>query len=197
MFNNLKHIALAGSLVALTLATPALAKPGGGGGNNGGGNDVTLLNANCNLATGCKFSGNIHDSASAALTQAAYNTTHNPTFTPISLHYLGASNDPFGTVTGGPTGTWSANGFAIDYIAVKSGPAFMLYSVTAGNFDYSTAGLQNGNNTDNPGLSHLAFFGSAVMQGVPEPAAWALLIGGFGFVGFSARRRQAFKTTFA
>jgi hypothetical protein len=26
--------------------------------------------------------------------------------------------------------------------------------------------------------------------GVPEPASWALLIGGFGMVGFAARRRQ-------
>jgi hypothetical protein len=32
---------------------------------------------------------------------------------------------------------------------------------------------------------------------VPEPAQWALLMGGFGIVGFAARRRQAVRVTYA
>lgn len=33
--------------------------------------------------------------------------------------------------------------------------------------------------------------------GVPEPAAWALMIGGFGMVGFKARRRRSTNVVFA
>ena len=36
-----------------------------------------------------------------------------------------------------------------------------------------------------------------VPSGVPEPAAWALMIGGFGVAGLSARRRRNTSVTFA
>jgi hypothetical protein len=32
---------------------------------------------------------------------------------------------------------------------------------------------------------------------VPEPATWAMMIGGFGFVGAASRRRRATTVTFA
>jgi hypothetical protein len=39
---------------------------------------------------------------------------------------------------------------------------------------------------------------TGVPLGVPEPASWAMLIGGFGLVGFAARRRnQAVRVTYA
>ncbi len=44
------------------------------------------------------------------------------------------------------------------------------------------------------GNSHIADFApdnSSFLASVPEPAAWALLIAGFGLVGASARRRKA------
>lgn len=40
--------------------------------------------------------------------------------------------------------------------------------------------------------------GNALALGVPEPAAWGLMIAGFGMVGFaSRRRRQSVRVTFA
>lgn len=36
-----------------------------------------------------------------------------------------------------------------------------------------------------------AYYTGDVQPGVPEPAAWALMIGGFGLVGASLRRRRA------
>lgn len=34
-------------------------------------------------------------------------------------------------------------------------------------------------------------FGERIVAGIPEPASWALMIAGFGLVGFAARRRRA------
>lgn len=55
---------------------------------------------------------------------------------------------------------------------------YVLYSVLA------TQG-------DNPGLSNISFEGQLASGVVPEPASWALLLAGFGMVGFAARRRRA------
>jgi hypothetical protein len=152
---------------------------------------VTIVNPACSLVTGCKFNGNIQGTGTALETQTAYNAVHIPN---ILLNYLGKSDDPFGTVTGTTTGVWSLPGYIVDYIAVKSGPAFMLYSVTPGSMGtFTTAGLQNGENTDLPALSHLAFFGT--VSAVPEPSTWAMMIGGFGLVGGAMRRRSRVKTT--
>jgi len=156
---------------------------------------VTIVNPSCSLSTGCKFNGNINGVGTALETQNAYNAVRDPD---IVLNYLGKSDDPFGTVTGTPSGIWSLPGYMVNYIAVKSGPAFMLYAVTPGSTGtYTTAGLQNGENSDLPGLSHLAFFGT--ISAVPEPSSWAMMIVGVGLVGGTMRRRQKFATrvTFA
>ncbi len=50
-------------------------------------------------------------------------------------------------------------------------------------------------NGSNPGLSDIVFEGSA--PGVPEPAAWALMIAGFGIVGTAMRRRARVESSFA
>ena len=36
-----------------------------------------------------------------------------------------------------------------------------------------------------------AFVEAAVGPGIPEPATWALMIGGFGLTGAALRRRRA------
>ena len=48
----------------------------------------------------------------------------------------------------------------------------------------------------NPSGLRVEFLDSAVTA-VPEPAAWALMIGGFGLVGAASRRRAKVATTFA
>jgi hypothetical protein len=42
---------------------------------------------------------------------------------------------------------------------------------------------------NNPGLSHLDVFDTTV-RSVPEPATWAMMMIGFGAIGFSMRRRS-------
>ena len=54
---------------------------------------------------------------------------------------------------------------------------YVLYSVLA------TQGV-------NPGLSNISFEGRIAGGVVPEPASWALLLSGFGMVGFAARRQR-------
>ncbi len=95
-------------------------------------------------------------------------------------------------------GTWSLPGYNVDYLAVKAGSNFILYklAVPASSGTWSTAGLTNrhGNLLD---LSHLSFFGS-VAGAVPEPATWAMMIGGCGMVGGAMRRRRvSTKVSFA
>jgi len=46
-------------------------------------------------------------------------------------------------------------------------------------------------NAQSLGLNELRVFGTATVQaGVPEPATWAMMIGGFGLVGAAGRRRR-------
>ncbi len=42
----------------------------------------------------------------------------------------------------------------------------------------------------NPGLSHIDLFDTTVGGGVPEPSTWAMLILGFGAIGYSMRKRR-------
>ena len=51
---------------------------------------------------------------------------------------------------------------------------------------YSVLATQGGN----PGLSNISFDGQLAGGTVPEPASWAMLLTGFGLVGFAARRRR-------
>lgn len=159
---------------------------------------VTIVAAKCGSvsdAAGCLFEGNMGNVGDAADAQTQYNALRNPD---IVLDFLGKSDGGFGTVTyddaTNTVGTWSAPGFTIDYLAVKSGPEFVLYKVTDNKWD--TDGLTNKKGT-RQALSHLTFFGTRSVAAVPEPATWAMMIGGFGMVGGSMRYRRRSKSTSA
>jgi PEP-CTERM motif len=51
--------------------------------------------------------------------------------------------------------------------------------------------------TERAGPSGLQTLASVAPGGVPEPAAWALMIAGFGLVGGAVRRRAAVRVTYA
>ena len=170
--------------------------------NTNNGSTVAIIPGSCDSLTdgdnlGCMFSGNIDTSTSGnssyLLAQGAYNAAFDPD---IMLSPL-ATFDSTGT-SGGISltlnaamngGTFTlAPGVDLLYYAVKSGNNFFLYQFT-GTTSFSTDGLQMGNNTEPPTLSHIIFFGD-VTGGVPEPATWAMLLLGLGMVGSSMRRRR-------
>lgn len=82
----------------------------------------------------------------------------------------------------------------IHYFAIKQGDMTKLFYDAAP--ITSASGIQLGDLfPDNPGFSHITFFDSAGGGGstppVPEPATWAMMILGLGFVGAMMRRKQS------
>ena len=103
--------------------------------------------------------------------------------TQFSLTYYDALNAVIGTdifnklTPINPTGPAS---FAFTGVTTNSGSAkvgSVLYTVLA-------------SNGPNPGLADIKFTGE-----VPEPATWALMLLGFGMVGFAMRKRSDVRTT--
>jgi hypothetical protein len=166
---------------------------------------ISVVAANCISvanANGCLFTGNIGNATDAAQTAAAYNLYNNsvPSAQPdIVLNFLGKSDDvpSFGTTTGSTSGSWSTPGYLIDFIAVKAANEFILFKLAAPASSGSWANTAIFNQRGVPqGLSHLTFFGTTDPNDpgggvVPEPSTWAMLLAGFGLVGFAARRRRA------
>ncbi|RSV41626.1 PEP-CTERM sorting domain-containing protein [Sphingomonas sp. ABOLD] len=75
-------------------------------------------------------------------------------------------------------------------MAVKAGNYFSLYKVAdLSSGSWSTMDIPHGKNAKD--LSHIAFFGSAAVAGVPEPATWGMMIAGVGMAGGALRRRRA------
>lgn len=184
---KMRQILIVAAAAATCLAAPATAA-------------TVLVDPMCSLVTGCLFDGNITASAGGQngykAAEAAYNLAKDPD---ISLAAIGEieqgfevvfGGKPVGFITGGVgalSGTWSLPKFRVEYVAVKSSNQFMLYSVGgASSGDWSTTGLLNRQGRQQA-LSHLIFFGTAV----PEPATWAMMLGGFGLAGASMRRRKA------
>jgi len=154
-------------------------------------NAVILETPGCSLVTGCLFTGNAGPNNVDDL-ENAYNSVKDPD---IDLTWLGATGESF-SGNGQLSGTWTFSQ-PVDYLAVKAGNQFMLYfvgGVSSGT--WSTAGLVNPNGNTHPqlGLSHLTFYSglddNGNPQGVPEPASWAMMLGGFGLMGAVLRSKK-------
>lgn len=177
--NAILTLTRAAVLAGMVVATPSMA--------------VTVIGANCISVTnahGCLYSGVLRagTAADAEAKYNLYNNTHLSAGPDIKLNYLFNSDSlgfP-GTISGATSGTWATPGYKVLYIGVNAGPDFALYRLPAflSSGAWSTIEIPHGVNLRE--VRSLAFFGTAV----PEPATWALMIGGFGLVGSSMRRRE-------
>lgn len=137
---------------------------------------------------GCLFERNANEHNANSIAQV-YNAARDPD---ISLNILFDSSNPWpGTITPGDEsntfGTWSLPGYLVQFVAVKADGYFRLYQLAAPASSGSWSTLNIPFSTAPHALSHLDFYTSAA---IPEPASWAMLITGFGFVGGLARRRR-------
>ena len=86
-----------------------------------------------------------------------------------------------------------------DYGEVKWGSPIDLAFGNGGNLHIAlsdtTFGLGKNKLTDKPGTVNATF--DITAPSVPEPATWAMMIGGFGLIGTAMRRRRPIATTFA
>ena len=97
------------------------------------------------------------------------------------------------TGLGTKDGSWDVldDSVKIAFITVKASNRYSLFDVGGVNSgDWTTLGLVN-NGGKQPDVSHISFWTAPTQNMVPEPAAWALMLAGFGLVGFAARRRRA------
>ena len=173
-------LAIAASVLAL--GAPAMAAT------------TTLATSTCTLAVGhpCFFIGNIADTlngnASLIATDNAYNgqSPH-----PTTLLDLAGLPDITDVTTGfganQTSGSYTST-FDITYYAVKAGNQFELFEIApTETINWSTAGLKVGDG-QTPAISHFLVFGPG--GAVPEPASWAMMIGGLALVGGVMRRRR-------
>lgn len=90
----------------------------------------------------------------------------------------------------GTTATYSSSHYDILAYDVKASNQNALYQIMPGVLSGSldSSGILN-HGGQIPAISHADFFGVAA-GGVPEPATWAMMLLGFGGIGFSLRRRS-------
>ncbi len=101
------------------------------------------------------------------------------------------------------SGSSTPYAFAYDNGAINA--SFAAAFVTGANivevfYNNNNAGINAGNGPLMNGPGNLAFNGNVSFDvaGVPEPANWALMIGGFGLAGVAARRRRtSIRVTYA
>ena len=151
------------------------------------GEKISLLTTDCDLTQGCLFSGNDNDPAAIS---RAYVGVFPLRELNLALRWKIEGDD-----VEGASGSWNfADG--VRYISVKAGPEFMLYQLPQGTTfgTWTTAGLDNRRGILHS-VSHVTLWDSPAPASlgaiVPEPAAWALMILGFGGVGALLRRRRS------
>jgi hypothetical protein len=92
--------------------------------------------------------------------------------------------------------SFAANGSVLGSTQITMLSGYNIYNLNGlGNFK----GLTFFDNNDSSGVRYQNFsYNSVVGGGVPEPAAWAMMLAGFGMVGAAMRRRsQSARITFA
>ncbi len=139
------------------------------------------------------------------------------TWNDTDLSYNTGNGSPMNLFLGSPF-TASGETTVSPGISVTAGQLYVAYLTVFGNagpdgtitFDLGTSNPDLGyfvfNNTDNPvgdsSWNYFANFGNArfsatfdAQAAVPEPSTWALMILGFGAMGFAMRRRQKITTS--
>jgi hypothetical protein len=189
-----KSVFLAAGAFIATLSSPASANSA-----------PDVIEASCFTvfgAQGCKFSGVVNSQADADSLELQYNGLNgafNPN-TDIDLQLLakidaGNFGNALSNIVYKPGENGNANeiisatytnpNWIIRYFAIKAGNTAVLFA----NPNPGNSFSWNTNQLDGKGMSHMVFFGSQGVR-VPEPATWALMIGGFGMVGAAMRRRN-------
>lgn len=114
----------------------------------------------------------------------------------------------FPTVTGAEfaiTYTSATNTLTFNYTPGAGDPVIHYFAINQANktfLYYDAAAITSGSISlsglfpNNPGWSHITFFDTGA-PAVPEPATWAMMIGGFGMMGAALRRRQKVAVTYA
>lgn len=210
-------IATSAALALAASGGGALAKSDKSKNNSGGGVTVvktngaapTLASPCVSVLSGCVFSKNDNEMYASTI-QALYNAqapTGAPTIATLAFF---AKSGAGGAGLVGSSGVWTTAA-PVDFVSVKAGDGFFFYQLDkpATSGTWSTAALGGKD------LSHLSFWtglaqkvqavdgggetgGGRGTDGdlsgvapVPEPATWAMLIGGMALVGASLRRRRA------
>jgi len=128
---------------------------------------------------------------------------------PINGHFRYVTIDPITLVAGrsylvaGVSNqdnyTWATTGFATDpaiTILTTSGQAARWQSMSTPDFITGSGFLDRGSDDGYWGPN--VFFGdSGGFTGVPEPASWAMMIGGLGMIGGAMRSRRKTTVSFA
>ncbi len=120
----------------------------------------------------------------------------------VSLTLFGKSDDnpelfsfsPSADPEGLMSTDWTVlDGTLIKYVTIKAANEFKVYELAgagaSSGTDFSTVGLLTPNKKNQPGISHLSFW-TVPSGAVPEPATWALMLIGFGALGWAMRRRD-------
>lgn len=116
--------------------------------------------------------------------------------TTLLLSWLNAGRPYFGGYDGDQSYQVLLDGVAIGSFSTTSGQSFTAQNLTIGNLTTGSShtltyqGLVSRDET--------AFIDKvSLTAAVPEPATWAMMIGGFGMLGFAARRRTHSSVKFA